>query len=475
MNEKPNILLFLMDACQASALEEGGGCKTPNFDALAKEGTRFRRAYCPSPTCSPSRASLMTGVLPHNHGVLEVEHGRDPDQCNLRTDLPHWAQRLQAVGYENGYFGKWHIERSQVPSSFGWATSHVKGAGHHAGLGQGIEPSAAVDDLIPELTRYHEGPVGYRDILHYGVSKTGIEKRYPHFTTSEGLEFLQERNSDDPWCLCCSFSEPNEALVASEEVFQEYKVEDIALPINLRDTHEGRLGLYERQSQIGAGITDEEWRMARACYYARITELDRAFGHLLDYLDESGQRENTIVIVTADHGRYVGAHGFDAHNFGPFEEIYRVPLLVSGPGVSAGGSCDAPVCLHDLCPTICEWGGAEEIDVPDSCSLVPAMAGEPIERSGAYAESQGTRFSLTQRIWWQGKWKFAFNGFDFDELYDLETDPGETTNLARMPEYRDTVERMMREVWREIRETGDRAIEETHYFSMRMGVVGPDA
>lgn len=215
--------------------------------------------------------------------------------------------------------------------------------------------------------------------------------------------------------------------------------------------------------------------MARACYYARITELDRAFGHLLDYLDESGQRENTIVIVTADHGRYVGAHGFDAHNFGPFEEIYRVPLLVSGPGVSAGGSCDAPVCLHDLCPTICEWGGAEEIDVPDSCSLVPAMAGEPIERSGAYAESQGTRFSLTQRIWWQGKWKFAFNGFDFDELYDLETDPGETTNLARMPEYRDTVERMMREVWREIRETGDRAIEETHYFSMRMGVVGPDA
>jgi arylsulfatase A-like enzyme len=178
--------------------------------------------------------------------------------------------------------------------------------------------------------------------------------------------------------------------------------------------------------------------------------------------------------VTADHGRYVGAHGFDAHNFGPFEEIYRVPLLVSGPGVSEGESCDAPVCLHDLCPTICEWGGAEVIDVPDSCSLVPAMAGEPIERSGAYAESQGTRFSLTQRIWWQGKWKFAFNGFDFDELYDLEADPGETTNLARMPEYRDTVERMMREVWREIRETGDRAIEETHYFSMRMGVVGPD-
>jgi arylsulfatase A-like enzyme len=476
-SDSPNILLFLMDACQAEALEPGSECLTPNFDRLAARGMRFERAYCPTPTCSPSRASLMTGVLPHNHGVLEVEHGRDEDQCLLRTELPHWAQHLREAGYRTGYFGKWHIERSHDLDAFGWSDFHVKGSGHHAGLGRGEEPSAAVDDLIPEWTRYLSGQEGYNDILHCGVSRASTSDRYPHFTTDQALGFLQDRReTDDAWCLCASFSEPNEALVASEEIFSLYDPTSISLPDNLRDSHEGKPGLYRRQKGIGEGIDDEDWRVARACYFARITELDLQFGRILDELEGSGELENTVIIVTADHGRYVGAHGFDAHNFGPFEEIYRVPLIMAGPGVGKGLICEAFVGLHDLCPTILGIAGAARIDVPESHDF-----GEVLEnngkgpRRGAYSESHGTRFPLAQRIWWEGDWKFVFNGFDFDELYDLASDPGELVNLAARPEHAERVAVMMREIWREIRDTGDRTLEETHYFSMRMGVVGPNA
>ncbi|MFT5468870.1 MAG: choline-sulfatase [Verrucomicrobiales bacterium] len=466
---QPNILLFLMDACQAAALERASSCQTPNFNRLIDRGVQFHRAYCPTPTCSPSRASLMTGLLAHNHGVLEVEHGRDPDQCVLRTDKPHWAQRLAAAGYETGYFGKWHLERSGKLEDFGWNRYHAKGAKHHAGLGAGIEPSAQNLKLDPTLTRYHRGPAGYNDILHYGVTDTPAAERYPAYTTGQALEFIRE--AAKPWCACASFSEPNEALVVSRETFEKYDVDSIPLPSSLRDQHEGRPNLYKRQREIAAEMTDDEWRMARACYFGRITELDEQFGRLLDEID----LESTTVIVTADHGRYVGAHGFEAHNFGPFEEIYRVPMIVAGPGITRGES-DSLVGFHDLCPTVLELAGAEPIDVPDSTSFAPVLRNPSAKsRNGLFAENHGTRFRLTQRIWWEGDWKFVFNGFDYDELYNLAEDPDELTNLAGRPEHGDRERAMMAEIWRVIQETGDRTLNETHYFSMRMGLVGPEA
>lgn len=468
-----NVLLLIMDACQAGALEESSPCLTPHFDRLARRGMRMNRAYCPSPTCSPSRASLMTGLLPHNHGVLEVEHGRDADQCVLRTDKPHWAQHLSAAGYTTGYFGKWHIERSHQLEEFGWQHHRVKGASHHAGLGAGVEPSAQNVDLDPALTRYHRGPKGYNDILHYGITDVPVSERYPAFTIDNTLSFLNEHR-DSNWCATASFSEPNEALVVSREMFEKYDVDTLPLPPNLRDTYEGRPNLYARQREIAAELTDHEWRMARACYYGRISEIDAQFGRLHEWLEESGQLDDTLVIVTSDHGRYVGAHGFDAHNFGPFEEIYRIPMLIAGPGVGEGQESDSLVGLHDLGPTILEKCGVGSLDVPDSCSFASVLE-DPDKgpRETLFAENHGTRFSLTQRILWQDTWKFVFNGFDFDELYDLENDPFEMTNLIGSSEHQQRADEMMRSIWKTIRETGDRSLNETHYFSMRMGRVGP--
>jgi arylsulfatase A-like enzyme len=419
----------------------------------------------------------MTGQLPHTHGVLEVEHGRDDDQCVLRTAYRHFAQNLSDVGYRTGYFGKWHIERSQDVARFGWQESVVKGAVHVKNLGRG-QAGPATFQLDESLTGYIEGPRGYKRILHWGVTDTSLHDRYPGLTVADAKQFLDERMADsEPWLCCVSFSEPNEALVAGREAFEKYDPATLPLPENFFDDLSDRPNIYQREQLIGRDISEEHWRNARASYFARITEVDQMVGQLMDHLEAAGQLENTVVIFLADHGRYVGSHGFDAHNFGPFEEIYRVPLIVAGPEIKPGTECRAQVSIADVGTTICSVGQADPIETPDSRCFASLLREPEVvtdEFQTGYAEYHGTRFPLMQRILWQDDWKFVFNGFDFDELYNLAADPFEMTNLAARPEQQTRVEAMMSEVWRRVRDTNDRAILESHYFSMRLACVGPD-
>ncbi|HIK90616.1 MAG TPA: hypothetical protein EYG03_01295 [Planctomycetes bacterium] len=475
---KPNILIILADGMQADTVAPGHACITPNLDALAERGVRFRNAHTTCPTCSPARASLMTGLLPHNHGVLEVEHGRDADQCVLRTEHPHFALRLSAAGYRTGYFGKWHVERTQDVTRFGWQEGIVKGAEHVNGIGKG-EQGPRSFELDESLTGYVEGPRGYKRILHWGVTDTPLDERYPGLTAADADHFLTDcLDKSDPWCCCVSFSEPNEALIVGRDTWNQYDPRRIPLPENFFDDLSDRPNIYQREQQIGRDISEDHWRAARACYFGRITELDGIVQRLISRVDGAAQLENTIVVFMADHGRYVGAHGFDAHNFGAFEEIYRIPLIVAGPGVATGDTCDAQVSIADVGATFCELGQAEPINVPDSRSIRSLLAQPqtiPSNFETGYAEYHGTRFPLMQRILWRGPWKFVFNGFDFDELYNLRDDPHEMHNRANDPDQQVRIESMMSEIWRRVRETGDRAIHESHYFSMRLACIGPEA
>lgn len=478
MPDRPNILIILTDGMQAETLSADHVCQTPHLDALAARGVQFRNAHTICPTCSPARAGLMTGLLPHNHGVLEVEHGRDPDQCLLREDKPHFAQRLAANGYYTGYFGKWHIERSNEVERFGWTESIVKGAEHLSGLGRG-EQGPRTYELDETLCGYLDGHPGYNRNLHWGVTDTPLDERYPGLTARDAEAFLRRRLPEDvPWCCCVSFSEPNEALIVGRETWESYDPAAIPLPANFFDDMTGRPNMYRREQDIGRHLPEEFWRNSRACYFGRISELDSLVGRMMAQLEQAGKLDETIVIFLADHGRYVGAHGFEAHNFGAFEEIYRIPLIIAGPGMAAGTLCDAPVSIADLCPTICELGGADVIDVPDSRSMLPLLHDPesiPSHFATGYAEYHGTRFPLMQRILWRDEWKFVFNGFDFDELYNLRDDPHEMRNLVHDADQRDRIESMMTDVWKWVRATGDRAILESHYYSMRFAAVGPNA
>jgi arylsulfatase A-like enzyme len=265
-------------------------------------------------------------------------------------------------------------------------------------------------------------------------------------------------------------------MIVSREAFEQYDVDRIKLPENLRDDFSDRPGFYRRQQQIFNEVSEQEWRQALACYYGRVTELDQQFGLLLDHLESSGQLDNTIIIITADHGKYVGSHGMDGHNYGPFEEIYNVPLIMSGPGIAAGEDTHARVGFHEIGPTLLDLVKADPLDVPDSKSFAPVLSdpSKASEFTTGYAESYGNRFILTQRILWDGPWKFAFNGFDFDELYNLEDDPHEMKNLADKAEHEDRVKRLTAMIWDRIRETGDQSLYYTHYYTMRIGAVGPN-
>ena len=474
--QRPNILLFITDGMQARVLSPDHDCQTPAIDALIRRGVHITGAHTTLPTCSPARASLMTGLLPHNHGVLEVEHGVDDDQCVLREQHPHWAQRLRESGVATAYFGKWHIERTGELDRFGWETFETRGRTTHANASQ---KGLGVDDsLDPSTVRLYQGPNGYNDTLKYAVTDVPPEDRQIGRPATLACDWLQKAPTDRPWCCCVSYYEPNEALVVGRTAHDQYDVNKLALPENLRDDLSDRPGIYRRDQQIWQHVTDKEWQQILACYYGRITELDAQLARLLQVLESTGQLSNTVVIFTSDHGRYVGGHGLEAHNFGAFEEIYAIPMVIAGPGVAQGATTSARVGFHDLCPTILELAGVQPFTAPDSRSFVDLLhdpAGAAHHHRQGYAEYHGTRFRLTQRVVWEDEWKFVFNGFDFDELYNLADDPWEMRNLAAQPEQADRVRRMMTAIWRRMHETGDTTLLNTHYHSMRFATVGPNS
>jgi len=476
-NNRPNILLVIPDGMQAQVVRPDHPCRTPHFDEVARRGLRFERAYTCTPVCSPARASLLTGLLPHNHGVLQVEHCTDDDQSVLRRVHPHWAQRLSAAGYHTGYFGKWHVERSNRLEDFGWQVNGCDATSAFRNIGAGV---ANEHELVRAEDRVDiRGPEGYNDTLWYGVTDVPAEQRAFGRITALAQEFLHAAaRGSEPWACVVSFSEPNTPVIAGRAAMRSYNPGAIPLPENFCDALADRPALYRRQRRVLAGCSEDQWRGLRACYYALVSEIDAQVGRIMTQLRDAGQLENTVVVIMSDHGRYLGAHGFDAHNFGAFEEAYNIPLLVAGPGIAAGQTTDALVNIRDLCPTLLELTGAEAIPDLDAQSFAPVLA-DPAGQAGnftqTYAESHGVRLLMTQRVVWDAHWKFVFNGFDEDELYDLSVDPHEMTNLAAQPAHATTVRRLTTAMWQHARRTRDRALLGTHYQPMRMAAVGPNA
>lgn len=475
--KRPNILLFLPDGMQGRLVEPGHVCHTPNIDRVAAMGVRATRAYSPSPTCSPARASLMTGLLPHRHGVLELEHYLDADQSVLRDKLPHFAQQMRSSGYRTGYFGKWHIERSNDLRRYGW---DVDGGWRSAMFRKYVEDNGVYEEppIDPLLSFYNPGPDGYDTHLHYGVTDVPMEKRTVGVPASLAMGFLNEATEQSaPWCCAVSFIEPNEKMVCGRDAFEQYDQDHIDLPATLRDRMEGRPNIYRRQQQVWADLTEKEWRQANACYFGLASEVDSQIGRILKLIEAKGALDNTIIVIASDHGRYLGAHGLDGHNFGAFEEIYHIPLIVAGPGLPRGACTDARIGLHDLPGTLCELTDTPWPTCPESRSCVDVLKNPKAfsdEWRWGYAEYHGTRFRLTQRVAWKDHWKFVFNGFDFDELYNLRTDPHETRNLIDDPAAAEQVHAMMSYVWRMIRDTDDKPLWTSHYYSMRFASVGPN-
>jgi len=325
------------------------------------------------------------------------------------------------------------------------------------------------------LARYHNTP-GYAPLLHYGVTNIPPEQRQMGLIVDDAMTFLRDAwQSDQPWCSFISFFEPHDPYITSQAAFDRIAVDGLPLPPNIHDTLEGRPGVYRKLANVWKSMTDREHREARACYFASITELDSQFGRVLDALENSGQLDNTIIIMTADHGDLMGAHGMYAKGYTAAEEIYNVPLLVSGPGIPANTTTDAIVGSHDLCPTLLELTGNQPFNNPDSKSLVPLLkdpASQAKNFTTAHAEYHGSRIPMLQRIAWQNNYKYILNGFDFDELYDLSTDPYEMTNLIDHLDYRQIAQTLLAQLWQQARATDD-LLTHAQYSMWRIAPNGP--
>lgn len=478
--QRPNILFLMTDQQRADTVMPDHPCLTPNLDDLAAQGVRFTRAYTPNAICSPARASLMTGLYPSQHGMVDVTHNVPAYRAELRENVTMWSHRLQESGYRIGYFGKWHVERKQELSAFGMAEyelNHSQGyKSYRQSLGLSERRYAFRKDLAAD---------GYDTRILYGAYDEPAEAAEPYYLYSRGIDFIRSQEGrTEPWAAVISVLEPHDPYVAPNAYVEKYDIDAIELPATLRDDLTGKPGILHRLQSVWRGLSDREVREAIACYYAMCSLIDDQVGRVVQALKESGQWENTIIVYTTDHGDMLGAHGLFMKGVTAYEDVYRIPLIVSGPVVARPGrECAAIVNLVDLAPTLTELTGSAPIEEAAGRSLVPLLRDpEEADAAGAsevwnegYAEFHGQRLAYTQRLVWHGRYKYIFNGFDLDELYDLQADPLETANLAGNPEYAETLREMAARMWRNVHRLQDESLRQAHYGMFRFLPVGPFA
>ncbi|MBM4085294.1 MAG: hypothetical protein FJ272_10935, partial [Planctomycetes bacterium] len=380
------------------------------------------------------------------------------------------------AGYRTGYFGKWHVERSEDLHRFGWQVDSGSAGQLHR-----EHRAKVLGDAPPSrgfrLSRTLRHPPGYKESVFYGVTDRPPEKRGMGITTGLALKFLEEAvEGSQPWCCFVSVNEPHDPFVAGQDAFAQYDVDAISLPPNACDDLSGRPAVYRKVARTWADFTDRERREAAACYYACITEIDGQFGRLIDLVKRAGKLDETIIVLTSDHGELLGAHGLYCKNYSAFEEIYNIPLVLCGPGIARGAVSDARVGLHDLCQTLLELAGLPTFAVPDSRSFASALRdprGQSSRFTTGYAEYDGSRYRLIQRVLWHGPWKLVHNGFDYDELYSLDADPYEMQNLAADPSHQGRLRELMARMWAVIRDTNDQTLLNSHYPGLRAAPFGP--
>jgi arylsulfatase A-like enzyme len=373
---------------------------------------------------------------------------------------------LQAAGYHTAYFGKWHVERSNQLERFGFDVYEVKRYRQRKDL---FVKSAPLE------LRGAVSHKGYDDFLLYGVTDRPVEEMSEYQLYRDSIGFLRRAalDPDRPWALFISTEAPHDPYLVPRAYYERYDPAAMPRPASFKDNLAHRPGIYRRIQQVWQAMAWPQFAQATACYYAFCSMVDDQIGRLLAVLDELEQLEQTLIIFTSDHGDYLGAHRLMLKGIPPFEEAYRVPLILTGPGVPKGRIVDNIVSHLDLAPTLTLLTVGSDFP-SQGRSLLPLLgSGNAQWRDEAYAECHGQRFYYTQRVIWQDSWKYVFNGFDIDELYDLDSDPHELHNLAADPAYRVMLETLAGRMWQIARETGDSNLVNAQYGMFRFAPVGP--
>lgn len=439
--QRPNFLIFMPDQQQGHTVLPESPCVKPNLLRFQREGVLFRNAFCPTAHCCPSRASFMTGLYPSEHGVFNNVDTDSAIHPNPYPGTRYFSQDLRRSGYEVAYAGKWHVARNVTPQDVGWTNltpersiwetyvPHREASNWGKAHGEYLHEGARTEAQVQrpgwgDISMYATLPAGYENLYDYKLVRTGID----------GMQRLAKGNK--PWCLMVSNDGGHDLYHAPKEFVDLYDPEKIEIPANFHDVLADKPRIYQRMRyQYWSQLTEREIRRTIAHYWAKLSMQDFFFGLLLDELQRTGQAENTVVLYISDHGDYCAAHGLWAKGIPAFREAYNIPCVVRWPkGIAQPGrQVDALVSTTDIAPTILEAAGVTKPEMKLSgSSLMPWLrAKQPVGwRDAACFQVNGFELYYTQRTVVTQDFKYVYNGFDFDELYDLKNDPGETVNLA---------------------------------------------
>lgn len=446
--KQPNILVFMTDQQQADVVAPGHPCLTPNAGALAQQGVRFTSAYCPTAHCCPSRATFMTGLYPSRHGIHNNVQTQTAINYGLRSGVETFSEHLRAAGYRMPFTGKWHVSAHESPADRGWEPLDPA-ASQPSGYRRDVDRwrhRPAVDKPAPRTrgriqrpgwgdfevyrTLDNVGPAAYEGLSDYGVTRRAI-----HWLQTEAAQ------DDSPWMLWVGTIGPHDPFNVPARYLDLYDVSAIPLPASYTDDLMDKPAIYRRQRrQLWDQLTPDEVRESIAHYWAYCTVQDALLGEVLAALEATGQADSTLVIFLSDHGDYCGAHGLYLKGVPAFREAYHVPCIMRWPKglVQPGRTVEDLISLADFAPTFLELAGLDSEQRPSGASLVPFLQNTaPPDRWRTHLCTQlnGVELYYTQRAVFDHRFKYVFNGFDFDEFYDLARDPHEMTNLIDDPAY----------------------------------------
>ncbi len=446
---RPNILHIMSDQQQWATVGGRSGCRTPNLDRLARGGMSFERSYTPSAVCCPARAMLLSGAYHWHNGVYNQVHSPPSVHRDMFPDVVLYSQRLREAGYRQGYVGKWHASFERGPLSFGFdEIAGVYGCDPAVLRGVDLNPDRVErpkEKLRVTAERRFEWP-GSEPFVMWGYQEGPVEATLEHYTAELAIRMMSRfARGAAPWHLEVHFVAPHDPYLPLKTFRDRYDARSIPVPGGFHDSFEGKPGLHRRESETWGDVTEDDARQSRACYYAYVEQLDAQIGRVLEALDRTGQAGDTLVAFTSDHGDMVGAHRMWIKGWIPYEECYRVPLIVRWPGrVKAGSSTNKLVQTHDLAHTYVAAAGARPLPFADGEPLQPLFDEPNLGRwrDQILCAFYGGEFLYTQRIAIVDRFKYVFNGFDFDEMYDLTNDSDEMRNIVSDSSYRTYVDDM---------------------------------
>ncbi|QDT41631.1 Choline-sulfatase [Gimesia alba] len=440
--QQPNIVVVLVDDLRWDEL----GCmghpfvRTPHIDRIAREGARFRNAFCSTPLCSPVRACLLTGLYTHNHGIFD-NINRSKHSHTLKT----FPQSLQKAGYETGYVGKWHMGNDDTarPGFDYWVSMK--------GQGTSFDPVLNINgERIPQ-----QGHT--TDVLNRKVNEFVKQKRDKPFCLYIAHKALHPEltQRDDG-----SITDPSAAKFMPAKRHENLYTND-AIPrrLNVVDSLEGKRALKRTVPGLPplsqqTGTSDEVIRDR----LRMLAGIDEGVGQLCDLLEQQNQLDNTVFVFTSDHGYWYGEHGLSVERRLPYEEGIRVPLLVRYPPlVKAGTLIDQFAVSVDLAPTILDLAQVKADHKFDGVSLVPLLKGEQPanwRQSFLVEYNSDTVFPRLVKMGYKAvrtpRWKYIqFNELEgMDELYDVQNDPYEFKNRIDDPAMQDTIKTLQAELQR---------------------------